>query len=58
MGSPKFADGDALLRRWVDRSSPGCRTLPDGSELVMLRESDGMCARRRRDTRTSAAGRF
>ncbi len=26
------------------------RTLPDGSELVMLRESDGMRARRRRDT--------
>ncbi len=26
------------------------RTLPDGSELVMLRESDGMRTRRRRDT--------
>ena len=27
-------------------------TLPDGSELVMLHESDGMRTRRRRDTRT------
>ena len=26
------------------------KTLPDGSELVMLHESDGMRARRRRDT--------
>ena len=34
------------------------RTLPDGSELVMLRESDGMRARRRRDTGTPHAPRL
>ena len=34
------------------------RTLPDGSELVMLRESDGMRARRRRDAGDKAAARL
>jgi hypothetical protein len=34
------------------------RTLPDGSELVMLRESDGMRARRRRETGNPQAGRL
>lgn len=34
------------------------RTLPDGTELVMLRESDGMRARRRRDTGDKAAARL
>jgi Transposase DDE domain len=33
-------------------------TLPDGSELVMLRESDGMRARRRRDAGDKAAARL
>src|SRR5207244_13646409 len=33
-------------------------TLPDGSELVMLRESDGMRARRRRDTGDRTAARL
>jgi hypothetical protein len=34
------------------------RTLPDGSELVMLHESDGMRTRRRRDTANPHAGRL
>src|SRR5271165_5292359 len=34
------------------------RTLPDGSELVMLHESDGMRARRRRDTGDKTAARL
>jgi hypothetical protein len=34
------------------------KTLPDGSELVMLHESDGMRARRRRDTGDKAAARL
>ena len=34
------------------------RTLPDGSELVMLRESKGMLARRRRDTGDRTAARL
>jgi hypothetical protein len=34
------------------------KTLPDGSELVMLRESDGMRARRRRDTGDRTAARL
>ena len=34
------------------------KTLPDGSELVMLRESDGMRGRRRRDTGDKAAPRL
>ncbi len=34
------------------------RTLPDGSELVMLRESDGMRARRRKDTGDPGAERL
>src|SRR6266704_583398 len=34
------------------------RTLPDGSELVMLRESDGMRTRRRRDTGNPQAERL
>ena len=34
------------------------RTLPDGSELVMLRESDGMLSRRRRDAGDPAAPRL
>jgi hypothetical protein len=34
------------------------KTLPDGSELVMLRESDGMRARRRRDTGDKTAARL
>jgi len=34
------------------------RTLPDGSELVMLHESDGMRARRRKDTGDPAAERL
>ena len=34
------------------------KTLPDGSELVMLHESDGMRARRRRDTGDPAAARL
>ena len=34
------------------------RTLPDGSELVVLHESDGMRARRRRDTGDPAAARL
>ncbi|MGH3163575.1 MAG: IS4 family transposase [Streptosporangiaceae bacterium] len=34
------------------------RTLPDGSELVMLRESDGMRARRRRDAGDRQAERL
>jgi hypothetical protein len=34
------------------------RTLPDGSELVMLRESDGMRTRRRRDAGNPAAPRL
>ena len=34
------------------------RTLPDGSELVMLHESDGMRARRRRDTCNPQAERL
>ena len=34
------------------------RPLPDGSELVMLRESDGMRARRRRDAEDPAAERL
>ena len=31
------------------------KTLPDGSELVMLHESDGMRTRRRRETRDPQA---
>jgi len=34
------------------------KTLPDGSELVMLRESDGMRGRRRRDSGDKAAPRL
>src|SRR5205823_13466264 len=34
------------------------RTLPDGSELVMLHESDGMRTRRRRDTGNPQAARL
>ena len=34
------------------------RTLPDGSELVMLRESDWMRARRRRETKDQRAARL
>jgi len=34
------------------------KTLPDGSELVMLHESDGMRTRRRRDTGNPQAGRL
>ena len=34
------------------------KTLPDGSELVMLHESDGMRARRRRDTGDKTAARL
>ena len=34
------------------------RTLPDGSELVMLHESDGMRTRRRRDTQNPQAERL
>jgi hypothetical protein len=34
------------------------RPLPDGSELVMLRESDGMRTRRRRETGNPQAGRL
>ena len=34
------------------------KTLPDGSELVMLHESDGMRARRRRETRDPQAERL
>ena len=34
------------------------RTLPDGSELVMLRESDGMRTRRRRETGNPQAERL
>jgi hypothetical protein len=34
------------------------QTLPDGSELVMLHESDGMRTRRRRDTGNPHAGRL
>ena len=34
------------------------KTLPDGSELVMLHESDGMRARRRRDTGDRTAARL
>jgi hypothetical protein len=34
------------------------RTLPDGSELVMLHESDGMRTRRRRETGDPRAGRL
>ncbi len=34
------------------------RALPDGSELVMLRESDGMRTRRRRDTASPQAERL
>ena len=34
------------------------QTLPDGSELVMLHESDGMRTRRRRDTGDPHAGRL
>ena len=33
-------------------------TLPDGSELVMLHESDGMRTRRRRDTQNPQAERL
>ena len=33
-------------------------TLPDGSELVMLHESDGMRGRRRRDTGDKTAARL
>ncbi|HEX3959512.1 MAG TPA: hypothetical protein VHZ03_23250, partial [Trebonia sp.] len=32
--------------------------LPDGSELVVMRESDGMLARRRRESRNHAAPRL
>jgi hypothetical protein len=34
------------------------KTLPDGSELVMMHESDGMRTRRRRDTGNPHAGRL
>jgi hypothetical protein len=34
------------------------KTLPDGSELVMMHESDGMRTRRRRDTQNPHAGRL
>ncbi len=34
------------------------KTLPDGSELVMLHESDGMRARRRRETGNPRAPRL
>ncbi|HEY1001102.1 MAG TPA: IS4 family transposase, partial [Streptosporangiaceae bacterium] len=34
------------------------KTLPDGSELVIMHESDGMRTRRRRDTGNPHAGRF
>jgi hypothetical protein len=54
--------GADLVWRWKnDRKSLPAKTLealPDGSELVMMRESDGMLARRRRESRNHAARRL
>ena len=47
---------DQERREWVPLKT--LRTLPDGSELVMLHESDGMRTRRRRDTQNPQAERL
>ena len=56
------ATGAQLCRRLKNGAKPvpckTVKTLPDGPELVMLRESDGMRARRRRDTAGKAAPRL
>jgi hypothetical protein len=54
--------GSDLVWRWKnDAKSLPAKTLevlPDGSELVVMRESDGMLARRRRESRNHAAPRL
>ena len=54
--------GSDLVWRWKnDPKSLPARTLevlPDGSELVVMRESAGMLARRRRESRNHAASRL
>jgi hypothetical protein len=54
--------GADLVWRWKNgKSSLPARTLevlPDGSELVVMRESDGMLARRRQASRNHAAPRL
>jgi hypothetical protein len=54
--------GADLVWRWKnDAKSLPAKTLevlPDGSELVVMRESDGMLARRRRESRNHAAPRL
>jgi hypothetical protein len=56
------ATGSDLVWRWKnDAKSLPAKTLevlPDGSELVVMRESDGMLARRRRESRNHAAPRL
>jgi Transposase DDE domain/Insertion element 4 transposase N-terminal len=59
----RFAATGADLAWRVKASAKGipCKrleVLPDGSELVVLRESDGMLARRRRESRNHAAPRL
>jgi len=59
----RFSAGGAQLCWRVKNSATSVpfrtlRTLPDGSELVMLHESDGMRARRRRETRNPHAPRL
>ena len=48
---PRRGPGLARQERREIRPLKTVKTLPDGSELVMLHESDGMRARRRRETR-------
>jgi Transposase DDE domain/Insertion element 4 transposase N-terminal len=56
------ATGADLVWRWKnDAKSLPAKTLealPDGSELVVMRESAGMLSRRRRESRNRAAPRF
>jgi hypothetical protein len=54
--------GADLVWRWKNDSkglpAKTLEVLPDGSELVVMRESDGMLSRRRRESRDHAASRL
>ena len=56
------ATGADLVWRWKNGGkclpAKTLEVLPDGSELVVMRESDGMLARRRRESRNHAADRL
>ena len=48
----------ALEERQQEPAARTLQVLPDGSELVVMRESGGMLARRRRESRSYAAPRL